>query len=1675
MSTARTKTPSADAPAKRKPAGKAVAKAAAKTGRRGDPAASMPPQGIALDSIQQALRERLPRSRHAEAEAFARAFYQRMGEDEFPQHTSEGWAALAADFLDFVRARRPGAPLVRLFTPTLKTHGWESPHTVLQIANDDMPFLVDSVTMALAEQGIGVHVLGHPVVTVRRDKSGKVLAVGEGQAESLMHLEIDRQSAEAMPAIKQAVEGVLADVRAIVRDWPKMRDKMLEVANDLGARKLPLSEAGREEAQEFLRWAAVDHFTFLGYRAYEVVEEKDTEVLRAVKGSGLGLLQGKDAGKPRLLTSLAAHYMPQSGSVDALILTKTNARATVHRPGYMDYIGVLSFDEKGKPVREERFLGLYTSSAYNRRPWDIPLVRQRHQYVMETSGLAPDSHSGKALRHILETLPRDELFQSTGDELLRTATGILGLQERVRSRLFLRRDRFGRFFSGLVYIPRDRFNTDVRLRIEEMLKRVLRGEHVDTTVVLGESPLAQLHLLVRPKSGEAIQIDNAAIEAELAGIVRNWQDDLREQLVERNGEERGLALASSYGRALPAGYIENISAKVAANDVEHLAALKGPEDLGLSIFRAHHGVGGLRFKFYRQHDDIPLSDALPMMENMGLRVITEHPYRLHANGMLLYIQDFEVETTADFDVETLDVNFEEAFARIWRGEAENDGFNRLIILAGISWRQVAMLRAYCKYLQQVGVPFSQAYVEETFSRYPLLSRLLVELFEARFDPRTGSESKAEIAAGMVQLRQQLASLAGGDPATVAALEPVIESRSGRRELQVEVTRKVLKSLLDRVSSLDEDRILRSFIGVIEATLRTSYYQQGAGGAQKGYVSYKFDSSHVPDLPKPRPYREIFVYGPRVEGIHLRFGPVARGGLRWSDRREDFRTEVLGLVKAQMVKNTVIVPVGSKGGFISKRPPAGGDRDAIWAEGVACYKMFINGLLDITDNLVDGKVVHPVDVVRHDQDDPYLVVAADKGTATFSDIANGIAREHNYWLDDAFASGGSVGYDHKGMGITAKGAWESVKRHFRSMGRDSQKKDFTVVGIGDMSGDVFGNGMLLSRHIRLVAAFDHRHIFLDPDPDAARTFKERQRLFKLTRSSWEDYDQSLISTGGGVYPRNVKSIPVSPQVREALGIDAGITAMSPPDLMSAILRAPVDLLWNGGIGTYVKCSSETHADVGDRANNALRVDGRDLRCKVVGEGGNLGLTQLGRIQAALHGVLLNTDFIDNSAGVDTSDHEVNIKILLNGEVQKKKLTVAARNKLLAEMTDEVAGLVLVDNYRQNQAISLMERMSFSRLGSKQHFIRTLEAQGLLDRQIEFLPSDSELAERKARGLGLTRPELAVLLSYAKLVLFQQLVDSDVPEDPYLSRELVRYFPQPLQKKYAKSMQQHRLKREIIATAVTNSMVNRMGATFALRMHEDTGRTPAEIAEAYTISREALDARGLWAQIDALDGKVTEAAQIDALQVIWHLMRTMSRWLLSRPGKIPEITKAMERYGDGLGAVRDALPTAMSDVRREGFDQRLEEWNAKGLPSALATELAALPLLEFGCDIVEIGHSRKLPPVEVARAYFALGAALHLPWLYDQIEALPVDGRWQALARGSLRDELGAQQRALVNQILAGGGRKTAEEKVAAWLQRDDPALRFTFNMIADLLTQKTLDYPTVSVAVRRLAQIAAAGQ
>jgi len=1617
--------------------------------------------------------DRLP-----DATRFAHAFLERVPADDLALRSPQDWAALVAQMLGFIGERKAQAPKVRIG----EAGSGRGARTLVDVLTDDMPFLVDSVGMAIADAGLATHVLIHPVVNVRRDAAGKLLGIADAgaqdvAAESIMHFEVDRVAdAAAAHALEKAVVEALADVRASVGDWKAMREAMLRIADDLPQRKLPVDAEGVAEAQEFLRWAVNDNFTFLGYREYEVAQAGGDEVLQAVDKSGLGILRGAErALAPRSLRTLVAKELPQSGSMDAIILTKTNARARVHRPGYMDYIGVLRFNDAGVPVAEQRFLGLFTTNAYMARPQDVPLVRRKVEAVLKRSGLRRDAHSGKALRHVLELLPREELFQSGEDELFELATGVLALRARPRPRLFVRRDQYGRFYSCLVYLPRESLTSDARERITAALSTALRGNQVDSTIQVGESPLALLHLVIRPKPGDHAAYDVDALEKQVAGIVRNWHQELRDALTEAHGDADGRALAARYA-ALPTAYIETATPRGAAADIALARQLEGEDDIRLSLAPSHGDAGTLHFKIFRHGADIALSEAIPLLENMNLKVLTEQLDELDLGNARLHIQDIVVQpqSRCAFDIAQIGPAFEAAFEQVWRGNAENDAFNKLILGARLSWRQVAMLRGYCKYLLQTGVPFSQSYMEDTLNRYPAIAGLLVELFEAGFDPAREQGGAAASDAAQ-QLAAELRALLA--PETLAKLpadfvDALVASRSQPRAQQIAAVVTAIKALLEHVASLDEDRILRAYLGVIGATLRTNHFQLARDGRHHDYVSFKFDSAKVPDLPKPRPYREIFVYGARVEGVHLRFGPVARGGLRWSDRREDFRTEVLGLVKAQMVKNTVIVPVGSKGGFFAKRPPVGGDRDAVLAEGIACYKMFINGLLDITDNLVDGKVVPPRDVVRHDNDDPYLVVAADKGTATFSDIANGVAIEHGFWLGDAFASGGSVGYDHKKMGITAKGAWESVKRHFRALGRDSQTQDFTCVGIGDMSGDVFGNGMLLSEHIRLLAAFDHRHIFIDPNPDVAKSFAERQRLFNLPRSSWDDYDKALISAGGGVFPRSAKTIALSPEARAVLGIDASIAQLTPAELMSAILKAPVDLLWNGGIGTYVKAESESNADVGDRANNALRVNGRDLRAKIVGEGGNLGFTQRGRIEAGHNGVLLNTDFIDNSAGVDTSDHEVNIKILLNDAVQRGELSVEQRNTQLAAMTDEVGRLVLADNYRQNQAITVMEHMSAQRLGSNAHFIRTLEDEGLLDRQIEFLPSESELAERKARHQGMTRPELSVLLSYSKIKLFQQLLESDVPEDPHLSRELVRYFPEPLRETYAEHMQRHRLKREIIATVVTNSMVNRMDATFVLRMQEDTGQGPAAIAKAYSAVREIVASRGIWAQIEALDGKVAEEVQVDALLKVWDLQRNLTRWVLNQRGGQLDIAGLVERYAPGVTQLKAALPRVLTANSRADYDVDVEKWQGLGVPETLAVELARIAELGAAFDIVEVALDSGQKVERVASVFFELGHALDIDGLRRQVEALPVESRWHAQARGALRDELASQQRALVQQILAAAP-VNEEHPVARWIERDDATLKFTLAMLDEIRAQP-VDYPIASVALRRFAQLVQAG-
>lgn len=1625
------------------------------------------------------LEKRLSVGKAKMATRYVKQYFRRVPIDDLASEAPQTLAAIVISQLEFLKQRNPGERLIRVFNPTLDSEGWDSPHTIIEMVNDDMPFLVDTASLTLSEMEMGVHLIIHPVIHVGRDDTGQLTSIyakktASGISESIIQFQVDRRtSTDELDEIRVRLGNAFRDSQRAVADWRKMEASAEEASQCLAQWAHGFDQTLLQECQEFLNWLQDDHFIFLGVRDYKVTRRKKASVLKIVKGSGLGILrETADTVTSRPLSSLTAAV--RKSQKLPLIITKTNARSTVHRLGYIDYIGVLKLDKSGRVIGERRILGLFTSAAYNLNAMDTPLVRKRANQLLVNSGLVERSHGWKSMVHTLETLPRDELYQASSKELQDTAMGILHLQERQRVRLFIRRERFGRFYSCLVFIPRELFNTENREEIQDILKRALKGARLDYGVHVSESRLARLQVIVRPRPGAKISFDVAALEKKIVDAVRSWGDELKAILVEKHGEEIGLKAASRFGRAFPEAYKEDISPWVAAFDVENATAVYQGEDLRLSLYRPRKSRGGIiRLKIFRKDSPIPLSNVLPMLENLGLHIVSERPYELRMpGGQRLWIQDFDMIAAVGrkLDLDVIRNLFREAFEKTLSGEADSDGFNHLVIASQMNWRQVQVLRAYCKYLLQTGVPFSINYMAETLAGHPAIARLLIELFEALFDPSMEDESdfRKELASKRLvrRFKALLKDELVADRVLLDFISELVAARGKNRALLINAIKRAFRRSLESVSSLDEDRILFAFYQVIKATLRTNYFQAGTDSAAKEYVSFKLDSKALPDLPRPRPFREIWVYSPRVEGIHLRGGKIARGGLRWSDRREDFRTEVLGLMKAQSVKNTMIVPVGAKGGFVVKRIPEEGGRDAMLAEAIDCYSIFINGLLDITDNLDKNEILPPADVIRHDDDDPYLVVAADKGTATFSDTANGIANEHGFWMGDAFASGGSVGYDHKGMGITARGAWEGVKRHFREMGTDIQREVFTVVGIGDMSGDVFGNGLLLSKQIHLKAAFNHQHIFLDPDPDAKTSFQERKRLFRLGRSSWSDYKQKLISRGGGIYSRQDKTIPLSREIRVWLGIDQ--EKLSPNALIRELLKAPVDLLWNGGIGTYVKASHETHADVGDLANNVLRVNGNELGCKVVGEGGNLGVTQRGRIEFAQAGGQINTDFIDNSAGVDTSDHEVNIKILLNLAIRAGQLNLEERNRLLAEMTDEVASLVLRSNYLQTQAISMMVRFSGPRLGAKQHFINVLEEDGLLDRELEFLPDNEDLAERRDRGAGLVRPEVAVLLSYGKIMLYQQLLASDIPEDSYLSGELTRYFPAPLQAKFGQLMQGHRLKREIVATQVTNNMVNRMGASFALRMHEDTGSSPAKVARAFTIAREVFDARSFWKKIEALDNKVDSDLQITAMISMWKLLRQATRWLLNLQGTDLDIRVMVNRLAPGLKILEKSIGARMKGEEKQELKRQVQPFVDGGFSRRLATHTVMTERLFPILDVVETAARRKTDVNRVAKVFFELGDALDLKWLKKQVESLNVIGQWHAVSRANLRGELFSVHNHLVERVLQSDGRK--KEPVAAWMETNQETLKPVMRMLNNMKKAAEMDYPTTSVAVRTLEQL-----
>jgi glutamate dehydrogenase len=1608
---------------------------------------------------------------------YLHAYYRHAAAEDLAAAGPERLAAVAAGQAGFAACRPQGRALVRVLTGAAPA--FDPVRDVIEFVTDDMPFLVDSITMELAKHGVSAYLVVHPQLRVRRDLTGalhEVLGPVDGSkaahdeiAESWTHIEIARIADGQADRIAADLQRVLGDVRVAVEDHTRMQTRAVQLAEGLalsGSAAIggssPSAAESPAEVEALLRWLADGHFTFLGYREYDLIDGPDGMALRGVAGTGLGILRHDKSGSSSF-AALPPEVRARARDPQRLIITKANSRSTVHRPSYLDYVAVKRFSGRGEVVGEYRFLGLYTHVAYSESITRIPVLRRKLTEVLEASGLAADSHDGKDLAEFLETYPREELFQTSVDELAEVAAGVLRLRERRQTRLFLRKDIYGRYMSCLVYLPRDKYTTKVRLRAQEILRKALDSTQVDYSAMVGESLVARLHIVVRAERGRMLpDVDAAELEQAIAAAARSWDEDLAEDAARILGEQRARQLLALCRDSIPETYKTDVPAPGAVSDLTRILELReSGENVAFELWESESYVGGVpiedsaagqagrsgkhgvwRLTVYRTDAPITLTDVLPRLQHMGVEVVDEHPYEFAA-AEPFWIYDFGLRQTQGpagdgassppggpgIPLESVKEQLEGALAALWRGEIEDDGFNALVLDAHLSWRQVVVLRAYAKYLRQVGTTFSQDYIERVLRSNTMVTRLLVTLFESRFDPARQS-GQAERSEGIAE---------------------------------------EIRGELDDVASLDQDRILRAYWGLIQATLRTNYFQRRAGAP---YFVAKLDAATVPDLPAPRPKFELFVYSPRFEGVHLRFAGVARGGLRWSDRREDFRTEVLGLAKAQEVKNAVIVPSGAKGGFVCKQLPDPGDREAYQGEVLACYRMFISAMLDVTDNLETGGVVPPDDLVRRDGDDPYLVVAADKGTATFSDTANEIAASRGFWLGDAFASGGSEGYDHKKMGITARGAWESVKFHFQTLGIDVGQTDFTVAGVGDMSGDVFGNGMLLSRHIKLVAAFDHRHVFLDPDPDPVAGFAERQRLFALPRSSWADYEQPFISAGGGVWPRSVKSVPVSKQARAALGLADSVMALSPDQLISAVLAAPVDLLWNGGIGTYVKATTQVDADAGDRSNDAVRVDASQLRARVIGEGGNLGLTQEARIEYALAGGLVNTDFIDNSAGVDTSDHEVNIKILLDGAVRDGELSARDRGALLHQMTDEVGSLVLKHNYQQTRALAAARAQSAQMLHVHARYIRKLERDRKIRRRLEVLPGDKEVAERRSAGTGLTAPEFSVLLALTKISATRDMLASGLPDDPYLRSVLTGYFPSPLRERYAERMTGHRLHREIITTAVVNDMVDRSGTTFAFRLNEETGASVPEIAAAWLVAREVFDMAGFWAQVEALDGKVDSSAQILAALEGRKLTERAARWLLHSRRPPFDIQETIDFFVGGVRTVGAGLPKLLAGRDLAGFEERRDSYVARGVPAELADRIAEMVPAYSAFDIVDIAAGTGRSIEEVAEVYFDLADRLQIARLRDRVTALPRDDRWNSMARGAIRDDLYNAHAELARDVLTVTDPGSPEERLAAWEQRNHSAVRRAAQTLTEIWESDAFTVATLSVAVRAVRTLVA---
>ncbi|GAB2675656.1 NAD-glutamate dehydrogenase [Aliiglaciecola aliphaticivorans] len=1594
---------------------------------------------VLLENVFKLINKKLDESNAELVEQFSRLLFKNIsGDDLENRNDSDLYGATLSLWNEFVKYNGQ-QPKIRVFNPEISKHGWQSSHTIVEIIVRDMPFLVDSVRMTLNRLNITAHLLLHSPITLKRNDKGEVHSfltsksrVKQKLRETVFLIEVDRQvTKEALNNLTSELLSVVDEVSLAVSDWQSMSDKLTSIIDSFPSTNCPVSKELQSQAIAFLTWLNDHNFTLMGYRYYDVNAIEGDHRWTPKNETSLGLMKNSISDRDRILSNMPQSAQKEALSKNPLILTKTNSRSRVSRPAYMDYVGIKCFDKEGNVTGEHRFLGLYAASFYNSSATQLPVLQKKIERICEYSGFDKNSHAYKAFVNIIETYPRDELLQGDDEELGNIILGIFQMQERGISKLFVRKDAFGRFISCMVYVPRERYNTQLRKETQELLQKSFNStEQVEFTTYFSESVYARTHYIARVQDNNA-EFNVKEIEKNIVELTKNWSDRLAASISATYGEAAGKEIEQKYGNAFSRSYTEQNLPSVALVDISKLEQLTESHTLDMLFYRPQeeaHDSKAVKLKLFHRKEPIHLSAVLPMLEHFGLRVIDESPYKINCqNGDVHWIMDFSMlhSNSQNLDMEAAQALFQDAFARVWHNTLEDDPFNRLVLGAGLTGRNVTILRAYAKYMRQTGSSFSLTYMANTLANYPNIAKKLIELFANRFDPKKRRSEKKN--------------------------ESILSD---------------IKERLDQVSNLDDDRIIRRYLDMILATLRTNFYQPDEEGNEKPYMSFKLLPELIPDMPLPLPKYEIFVYSPRIEGVHLRGGKVARGGLRWSDRREDFRTEVLGLVKAQQVKNTVIVPVGAKGGFVCKNLPIDQGREAIQKEGQACYRIFIRSLLDITDNIINGEVVPPKNVVRIDEDDPYLVVAADKGTATFSDIANSISDDFNFWLGDAFASGGSIGYDHKKMGITARGAWESVKRHFREIGVDCQTTDFTCVAVGDMAGDVFGNGMLLSKHTRLICAFNHLHIFFDPNPNTEKSYSERQRLFENPSLTWDDYDKSLISKGGGIFSRAAKSIKLTNEMKKWLGTTQA--AMTPNELIHNALKMQVDLIWNGGIGTYVKGSKETHSEVGDRANDDTRVNGKEVRAKIIGEGGNLGLTQLGRIEYAAQGGRVNTDFIDNVGGVDCSDNEVNIKILLNALVRAGDLTNKQRNELLYSMTDDVADLVIQDCYRQTQSISITEFGGPTLLKEQLRFIHGLEREGALNRELEFIPSDDELSDRQALGKGLTRPELSVMIAYGKMVLKEKLNIEQITNNPYYAQLLVSAFPKQLQEKFVPQMEFHPLRAEIIATKLTNNMVNDMGLNFVFRMQEETGAAVEEVANAYSVVKAVFGIDSLWQEIESLDNKVSAKTQLGMLDLMRRTMRRASRWFLRHGEKNLTIADSVDLYVSTFETLSENLENYLVDTEYSQLEKSTTDYVSEGVPKSIAYKVASLSNMFCALDLAQMIKSENRKLDVAASLYFNLGSKLQLHWFLDQINNQTVSNHWQALARASYREELDWQQRSLTTVLLSGApDNNDPEDILNKWMDNNTILLERWYHMMSEFKTSNSHEFAKFSVALREL--------